>query len=315
VSRLGGLDVLVNNAGAGVFGPVEACSEDDYRRMMEINYFGPVRLLRAALPHLRASRGAAVNVASMAGMLAMPGTSAYSTAKHAIVGLSEALAEELAPLGVKVILVLPGGFRTNFWDARTTTIRDDFEGLYAPYMAGQIRKLSAAHVGNEPGDPAKLPAALFAALDAPEAPVHLVLGADALKQVAAQLERTRADLEKCRDLTVSTAFDRATRATDSIRRQGIPWRNRHWNSIAPRNRIRFPRRARACASGPGVQAMPRGLPRAVCWHICCRDIPNIPPPGCFRSGRRNCNSCGNARSCAPSLHRGRIGSQRTPPRR
>jgi NAD(P)-dependent dehydrogenase (short-subunit alcohol dehydrogenase family) len=206
VSRLGGLDVLVNNAGAGVFGPLEACTDDDFRRMMEVNFFGPVRLLRAALPHLRSSRGAVINVASMAGIVAMAGTSAYSTAKHAMVGLSEALAAELAPLGVRVITALPGGFRTDFWSARTTTIRDDFNGIYAPYMAGQIRRLSSAHVGNELGDPAKLPKALFAALDAAEPPVHLVLGADALQQVSAKVEQVQADIDRCSTLAAATAF-------------------------------------------------------------------------------------------------------------
>jgi NAD(P)-dependent dehydrogenase (short-subunit alcohol dehydrogenase family) len=206
VSRLGGLDVLVNNAGAGIFGPVEACTDDDFRRMMEVNYFGPVRLLRAALPHLRSTRGAVVNVASMAGIVAMPGTSAYTAAKHAMVGLSEALAAELEPLGVRVIIALPGGFRTNFWSERATTIRDDFNGIYAPYMAGQIRRLSSAHVGHELGDPAKLPTALFAALDATESPVHLVLGADALQFVLAKVDQVQADLNKCTSLAVATAF-------------------------------------------------------------------------------------------------------------
>jgi NAD(P)-dependent dehydrogenase (short-subunit alcohol dehydrogenase family) len=204
VSRLGGLDVLVNNAGAGIFGPVEACSDDDFRRMMEVNYFGPVRVLRAALAHLRSTGGALINIASMAGIVAMPGTSPYAAAKHAMVGLSETLAAELAPLGVKVIIVLPGGFRTDFWSARTTTIRDDFNGIYAPYMAGQIRRLSSAHVGNELGDPAKLPNALFEALDAAAPPVHLVLGADALQQVTAKLERVQEDLDKCRPLATAT---------------------------------------------------------------------------------------------------------------
>jgi NAD(P)-dependent dehydrogenase (short-subunit alcohol dehydrogenase family) len=125
-----------------------------------------------------------------------------------MVGLSEALAAELAPLGVKVIIALPGGFRTDFWSARTTTIRDDFNGIYAPYMAGQIRRLSSAHVGNELGDPAKLPNALFAALDATESPVHLVLGADALQQVAAKVEQVQADLDKCNTLAAATVFTR-----------------------------------------------------------------------------------------------------------
>jgi NAD(P)-dependent dehydrogenase (short-subunit alcohol dehydrogenase family) len=206
VSRLGGLDVLVNNAGAGIFGPVEACTDDDFRRMMEVNYFGPVRLLRSALPHLRSTRGAVVNVASMAGIIAMPGTSPYTSAKHAMVGLSEALAAELAPLGVRVIIALPGGFRTNFWSERTTTIRDDFNGIYAPHMAGQIRRLSSAHVGNELGDPAKLPKALFAALDANAPPLHLVLGADALELVSAKVDQVQADLSKCTTLAAETAF-------------------------------------------------------------------------------------------------------------
>jgi NAD(P)-dependent dehydrogenase (short-subunit alcohol dehydrogenase family) len=203
---LGGIDVLVNNAGAGMFGPVEVCSVEDFARVMEVNYFGLVNVTRAALPYLRESKGVLVNVASMAAMLAMGGTAPYAASKHAVLGLSEALAGELEPFGIRVIVPMPGGFRTNFWSERSNVIREGLEDVYAMHPAGQIRAQSSAHRGNEMGDPAKLAEALIDVVGASNPPLYLVLGGDALDYVGAKRDAIAADVERMRSVAVSTAF-------------------------------------------------------------------------------------------------------------
>lgn len=204
---LGGIDVLVNNAGIGTFGAVEACSIDDYRRSMEVNYFGVVAVTKAAFPYLRASRGTLFNVASMAAFVAMGGTSAYTVSKHAILGLTEALREELAPFGVRVIASLPGGFRTEFWSTRSNTIRDGLGEVYGRHPAGQIRQRSQAHAGHELGDPDRLAQLVIRLVEHEDPPLYLVAGADALDYVETKRRRMAAELETQYAIGTSTAFD------------------------------------------------------------------------------------------------------------
>lgn len=203
---LGGIDVLVNNAGAGVFGVVEACDDADFGRAMEVNYYGLLRVTRAALPHLRASRGNLVNVSSMSGFIGMGGTSPYAAAKHAVVGVSESLADELAPLGVKVTVVLPGGFTTNFWSAQSNVIRETMADVYGDYPCGQIGARTSQHAGNEIGDPVKFAETLIDIIGSEKPPLYFVAGADAMEYVGAKLEAMSAELERNRAASVATAF-------------------------------------------------------------------------------------------------------------
>lgn len=205
---MGGIDILVNNAGAGMFGPVEACSIDDFRQVMEINYFGLVAVTQAALPHLRAVCGTLINVASMSSFMATAGTAPYAAAKHAVLGVSEALREELAPFGVRVVTALPGGFRTRFWSDQDNIVRDGTEAIYGDQPAGQIRQQVRQHIGHELGDPAKLAQLLASVAGLDDPPFYLVAGADALQNVGAKHDMIAADLARCKIIAQATAFDR-----------------------------------------------------------------------------------------------------------
>jgi len=203
---LGGIDVLVNNAGSGVFGAVEVCDVVDYERAMEVNFFGLLAVTKAALPYLRNSRGLLINVASMAAFVSMGGTSAYAAAKHAVLGVSEALHAELAPLGVRVVACMPGGFRTNFWSAESNTIREGLDEVYGAQPSGQIRTRSQAHVGHELGDPRKYAELILKIADTPSPPLFLAVGADALQLLDAHRDAMLAELAAQRAVAEATAF-------------------------------------------------------------------------------------------------------------
>ena len=209
VDAMGGLDVVVNNAGSGMFGPVEVCTIDDFRQVLGVNYFGLVAVTQATLPHLRTSQGTLINVTSMAALLAIAGTAPYAAAKHAALGVTEALREELAPLGVKVVAALPGGFRTEFWSERSNTIRDGLADVYGDHPAGTIRQQSQLHVGNEIGDPAKLSRLLIEVAEHDDPPLYLVIGRDALDYVGAKRDMIGAELEANAGISQATAFDSA----------------------------------------------------------------------------------------------------------
>jgi NAD(P)-dependent dehydrogenase (short-subunit alcohol dehydrogenase family) len=206
LQRLGRIDVLVNNAGYGLFGAVEETAEDEARRVMETNFFGTLRLTRAVLPQLRRQGGGRiVNFSSLAGLIGIPGVGLYSAAKHAVEGLSESLALELAPLGIRLILVEPGGFRTDFAGRSMTVVRQPLAD-YDTTPAGRTRSNIARYSGHEPGDPAKAMAVLLQAVDAAEPPLRLVLGEDAMQAVRAKLERVAADIESWAAASRGTAF-------------------------------------------------------------------------------------------------------------
>ncbi|MFJ9609023.1 oxidoreductase [Kitasatospora sp. NPDC101176] len=177
--RYGRIDVLVNNAGRGLVGAVEEYTERELRDLMELHFFGPAALTGAVLPHMRArGTGAVVQMSSMGGRLSFPGVGAYSATKFALEGYSEALAQEVAQFGVKVLIVEPGAFRTSFAGqgalAHTTPIAA-YDSVVGPVRTG----LPAAD-GKQPGDPVKAAAAILAALDAERTPLRLALGNDAV---------------------------------------------------------------------------------------------------------------------------------------
>jgi NAD(P)-dependent dehydrogenase (short-subunit alcohol dehydrogenase family) len=209
LAALGGrLDILVNNAAFGIFGPVEVCTDDDFRGVMETNFFGLLRLTRAALPHLRESKGTLVNYSSVAGLVGSPGFAPYNASKFAVEGLSECLAEELKAFGVKVMVVNPDAFKSEFFADRAQNIRADAAGVYAGTPGGSTAAALDAYVGHEPGDPEKLTAAVLTALDSPQPPFRLVLGAMGLASVQAKVDRLKADMDAWRDVSLATAYDR-----------------------------------------------------------------------------------------------------------
>ncbi|HTE62411.1 MAG TPA: oxidoreductase, partial [Solirubrobacteraceae bacterium] len=204
LERFGRIDVLVNNAGYGSVGAVEEIDMDDLRGLMETMFFGPVALTKAVLPHMRARRsGAIVQTSSMGGQLSPPGFGAYCSAKFALEAMSESLAAEVEPYGIRVLIPEPGAFRTGFGGARLHRSPEldayaDTAGLNRAYMDGVD--------GTQPGDPRKAAAAILAALDAPDAPLRLALGDDAVDAIRAKHERLRADLDAWEHVSRATAL-------------------------------------------------------------------------------------------------------------
>ena len=207
IRRVGHLDVLVNNAGYGLFGAVEEVSEAEARQVMDTNFFGALAVIRAVLPHFRERRaGCIFNVASVAGAIGFPGCGLYSASKFALEGMTEALAMEVAPFGVRVTIIEPGGFRTNF-SGGSMRIASRPMDAYAGTPAAGTRDNMANYHGHEPGDPAKAAAAIIRALEAPEPPLRLALGADAVGMLRGVHERKLAQLAEWESLSVATAFD------------------------------------------------------------------------------------------------------------
>jgi NAD(P)-dependent dehydrogenase (short-subunit alcohol dehydrogenase family) len=202
IARFGRIDVLVNNAGYGVVGGVEETPEVELRAQLETNFFAAARLTNAVLPHFRARRsGTVVQISSMGGIMAAPGFGAYCASKFALEGWSEALAIEGAPLGIRVLIVEPGAFRTNLFGAamRRMPVIDDYEAT-----VGATRSFAGALDGTAAGDPAKAAAAIIGAVDSAEPPLRLVLGGDALGAIRQKLASVQAELERWESVTLDT---------------------------------------------------------------------------------------------------------------
>jgi NAD(P)-dependent dehydrogenase (short-subunit alcohol dehydrogenase family) len=205
LERFGRIDVLVNNAGYGSVGAVEEIDPDDLRVLMDTMFFGVVALTQAVLPHMRAQgSGAIVQMSSQGGQFAFPGVGAYCAAKFALEGISEALASEVAPLGIRTLIVEPGNFRTEFGGARMHRSREI--DAYADTV-GPTRAFIDGVDGTQEGDPRKAAGAILGALDAPNPPLRLALGADAVDAIRAKHERLRADLDAWEAVSRSTALD------------------------------------------------------------------------------------------------------------
>ncbi|MER2535047.1 MAG: oxidoreductase [Rhizobiaceae bacterium] len=207
-AHFGRVDVLVNNGGYAYFSAVEEGEEDEVRRQFETNVFGVFSVTRQILPGMRARRsGHIVNFSSIGGLMAFPALAFYHATKFAIEGYSEALSLEVAPLGIKVTIVEPGRFRTEFSGTsmvESKTWIDDYAGT-----AGARRKQLRAVSGTQPGDPARAADAIVAAVDAKEPPLRLLLGPDAYQLALGRLEALRQNFVTWKDLTESTDFAKA----------------------------------------------------------------------------------------------------------
>jgi NAD(P)-dependent dehydrogenase (short-subunit alcohol dehydrogenase family) len=206
VADAGRIDVLVNNAGVGSVGAVEELTMDELRAIFEVMFFGAAALTKAALPGMRErGSGAIVQISSMGGQVVFPGYGAYCATKFALEALSEALAAEVAPLGIRVVIVEPGAFRTGLMSRGMVHSREI--DAYAP-TAGATREAAAAMDGTQQGDPAKAAAAILRAVESDEPPpLHLALGADAVEAIRGQHERLAADLAAWEDVSRATDFD------------------------------------------------------------------------------------------------------------
>ncbi|MEW2288527.1 oxidoreductase [Streptomyces sp. NPDC047841] len=195
VDAFGGLDVVVNNAGYANSAPIEEMAEDDFRAQFEANFFGVVNVTRAALPVLRAQRsGTFVQFSSLGGRVGgTPGMGAYQSAKFAVEGFSEVLAGEVAPFGVKVVIVEPGAFRTD-WQGSSMELHavgPDYEET-----VGAMNKYRAENSGNQPGDPVRAAKVLIDAVRDDDPPRRLLLGAQAVTMALEAGEARAAETRK-----------------------------------------------------------------------------------------------------------------------
>lgn len=204
-ARFGRIDVLVNNAGVGYFGAIEESDDSEVRRMFEINFWGLANMTRAALPGMRARRaGHIVNISSMGGVRGAPGLGYYNATKFALEGFSEALERETAPLGIKVLIVEPSGFRTD-WAGRSA---NESAHPIADYdaTAGARRRMIRGNSGKQPGDPVRAAAAIVQAVEAADAPLRLMLGKAALVAGRAKIALLRRDFESWAAVTEGADF-------------------------------------------------------------------------------------------------------------
>ncbi|MGW5743612.1 oxidoreductase [Amycolatopsis sp. NPDC003861] len=204
LEAFGRIDVVVNNAGSGSVGAVEELTMDELRALMDVMFFGAVAVTKAVLPHLRAQgSGTVVQISSMGGQLSLPGYGAYCGTKFALEGISEALAAEVAPFGVRVLIVEPGAFRTEFGGGRMHRSRTI--DAYA-VSTGGTRDAVENMDGTQPGDPAKAAAAIVRAVGSDDAPLRLALGADAVEAIRAHHEAVTADLAAWEEVSRATAL-------------------------------------------------------------------------------------------------------------
>ncbi|HMG65740.1 MAG TPA: oxidoreductase [Streptosporangiaceae bacterium] len=204
IARHGQIDVLVNNAGRTHVGAVEETTDAELRDLLDVHVLGPAALTRAVLPHMRARRsGAIVQMSSLGGQMSYAGFGAYSATKCALEGLSEALADEVGPLGIKVLIVEPGAFRTGLFGSNSASAPDPAYDA----TAGQTRRMIESSAGRQPGDPAKAAAAIITALDAGQTPLRLPLGNDAVDAITGHLDSVRAELTTWEKLARDTQLD------------------------------------------------------------------------------------------------------------
>ena len=207
VQTFGRLDVVVNNAGYGVMGAFEEQTPEQFAGQIDVNFWGTVNVCRAALPVLRKQRsGHIMNVTSIGGRRARQGLSGYQTAKFAVEGFSEVLFHELKAIGVKMTIVEPGGFRTD-WAGASMTFTESMKD-YEPAI-GPFRDFMKNYTGSEPGDPVKVAGVLFAISRMSEPPMRLVLGKFAKQHVKEGYEMNLTELERWSELTLSTEFEDA----------------------------------------------------------------------------------------------------------
>jgi NAD(P)-dependent dehydrogenase (short-subunit alcohol dehydrogenase family) len=209
VKRFGRIDVLLNNAGYGLLGAVEEASAGEVERLFATNVFGLLAVTRAVLPHMRRQRsGHVINISSVGGYAAYPGWGVYGATKFAVEGLTEALALELAPLGIHATVVEPGFFRTDFLDGQSLSSTQQRMDDYAATV-GAMREYAAEKNHAQPGDPARLATALVQLAHTPEPPLRLPLGSDTVAVIERKNAAVATELEQWRALALSTDFPAA----------------------------------------------------------------------------------------------------------
>ncbi|MGI5135313.1 oxidoreductase [Streptomyces sp. CA-106110] len=203
--RFGGIDILVNNAAIDFVGALEEQEESDYRRLFEVNFFGAVALTRAVLPGMRGRRsGIIVNVSSMDGLASLPANGYYSASKFALEGFTEALWQEIEPIGLHAMIIQPGSFRTGI--ENRTRASGEAIADYAATAAAFRAMMSNLTPEMFPGDPERAAEAIYQAVSGSELPHWVVLGSDAQRRIGVKLDQLRTEFEAGKELAFSTDF-------------------------------------------------------------------------------------------------------------
>ena len=219
MDRFGRVDVLVNNAGAGQIGTAEEISAEVLHDMLAQHLAGPAAYVRAALPHMRAAgSGAIVQMSSQGGRMSFPAVGSYSAAKFALEGWSEALAGEIAPFGIRVLIVEPSRFRTEF-NASGVLRTAPPDPLYEQ-LTGEIRADMAGAHGRQEGDPARAATVIRRMLGEPDAPLRLPLGAEAVRNLSACYQRSLDDVRRWAEVSESADFPGLPPAERGFQRPG-----------------------------------------------------------------------------------------------
>ncbi len=209
VERFGRIDILLNNAGYGLLGAVEEATMAEIEALYRTNVFGLLAVTRAVLPHMRRQRsGHVLNISSIGGIAASQGWGVYCSTKFAVEGVTEALAMELAPLGIHATVVEPGSFRTDFLDS-TSLVTSPTQIADYHATAGAMRDFAGGANHAQPGDPERLAQVLVEFVDTPKPPVRLPLGSDTVARIEQKIEGFRQVLHDWRQVSVSTDFARA----------------------------------------------------------------------------------------------------------
>jgi NAD(P)-dependent dehydrogenase (short-subunit alcohol dehydrogenase family) len=214
----GAIDVIVNNAGYGLLGALEKATDAEARRLFEVDVFAPFRIIRAALPHLRAQRsGHIINITSIAGRAPGAGSALYAAVKYALEGLSASLAQEVRPFGVKVTAVAPGAFRTDFLSSHSIRKSEGEDAAYAQSV-GRMMSGFGAMAGKQIGDPDRAAQAILDLVRAEQPPIHLLLGTDALRRAREKVDSVIEEMDRWEDVTRGTDFPQIEPAEASAAR-------------------------------------------------------------------------------------------------
>lgn len=222
-ARYGSIDVLVNHAGYGLEGAIEETSMAQARHLFEVNFFGALQLIKAALPGMRTRRsGHIVNISSIGGLLAYPGIGIYDASKHALEGRTDSLSQEVAHPGIRVIAIEPGPFRTNRAGSsmvHAETRIDEYEA-----SAGAMREAMAKRNGRQMGDPVRAAAAIIRVVASDEPPRRWVLGASGYKQVGENPGGRQAELARWVEVSLGAGFPSGERQRACARRRRYRYR-------------------------------------------------------------------------------------------
>ncbi|MFS4472636.1 SDR family NAD(P)-dependent oxidoreductase [Chryseobacterium sp. T20] len=204
LEHFGAIDVVLNNAGYYLVGSIEEISDEEFRKTVDVNLFGMANVIRHTMPFLRNKRsGHIINISSNMGYIGYANTGSYNASKFAVIGLSEALAQEVKPFGVKVTVVAPGMFRTGFMSETTlVAARNRIESYRLDQHIGTLQNFH----GHQPGDPVKLAQVLYHISNLNEPPLHLILGKDSYESIIEQRKNEITELEQWKDLSFSTDF-------------------------------------------------------------------------------------------------------------